>query len=146
MILLFIIYAIFAFMMSNTSFGRHVHAIGGNEQATRVCGVNVDLMKIAIYTISGTLSGFAGVMMLSRATVGDPTIGIGIVLTIIASVIIGGNHFVGGIGNVGFTLIGLVILGTIGNLLNILGVVFYVQQIISGIIVIIAVVVSTRME
>jgi len=68
------------------------------------------------------------------------------VLTIIASVIVGGNHFIGGIGNVGFTLIGLLILGTISNLLTILGVVFYVQQIISGIIVIVAVVISTRLE
>ena len=84
--------------------------------------------------------------MLSRSTVGDPTAGIAVVLTIIASVIVGGNHFVGGIGNVGFTLIGLLILGILGNILNMLGVVFYVQQIIQGIIVITAVVISTRMD
>jgi len=145
-ILLVATYAIFGFLMSNTAFGRHINALGGNERAVQFCGINVSLMKIVIYSISGCLAGFSGVLMLSRSTVGDPTAGIAVVLTIIASVIVGGNHFVGGIGNVGFTLIGLLILGILGNILNMLGVVFYVQQIIQGIIVITAVVISTRMD
>ena len=145
-ILLVTTYAIFGFLMSNTAFGRHINALGGNERAVQFCGINVSLMKIVIYSISGCLAGFSGVLMLSRSTVGDPTAGIAVVLTIIASVIVGGNHFVGGIGNVGFTLIGLLILGILGNILNMLGVVFYVQQIIQGIIVITAVVISTRMD
>jgi len=145
-ILLLVTFAIFGFLMSNTAFGRHIHALGGNERAAQFCGINVSFMKVVIYFISGCLAGFAGVMLLSRSTVGDPTAGIAIVLTIIASVIVGGNHFVGGIGNVGFTLIGLLILGMIGNILNMLGVVFYVQQIVQGIIVIAAVVISTRMD
>lgn len=145
-ILLVTTYAIFGFLMSNTAFGRHINALGGNERAVQFCGINVSLMKIVIYSISGCLAGFSGVLMLSRSTVGDPTAGIAVVLTIIASVIVGGNHFVGGIGNVGFTLIGLLILGILGNILNMLGVVFYVQQIIQGIIVITAVVISTRID
>lgn len=145
-ILLVTTYAIFGFLMRNTAFGRHINALGGNERAVQFCGINVSLMKMVIYSISGCLAGFSGVLMLSRSTVGDPTAGIAVVLTIIASVIVGGNHFVGGIGNVGFTLIGLLILGILGNILNMLGVVFYVQQIIQGIIVITAVVISTRMD
>jgi ribose/xylose/arabinose/galactoside ABC-type transport system permease subunit len=145
-ILLVTTYAIFGFLMRNTAFGRHINALGGNERAVQFCGINVSLMKIVIYSISGCLAGFSGVLMLSRSTVGDPTAGIAVVLIIIASVIVGGNHFVGGIGNVGFTLIGLLILGILGNILNMLGIVFYVQQIIQGIIVITAVVISTRMD
>jgi len=145
-ILLITTYAIFGFLMRNTAFGRHINALGGNERAVQFCGINVSLMKIVIYSISGCLAGFSGVLMLSRSTVGDPTAGIAVVLIIIASVIVGGNHFVGGIGNVGFTLIGLLILGILGNILNMLGVVFYVQQIIQGSIVIAAVVISTRMD
>jgi len=145
-ILLVTTYAIFGFLMKNTAFGRHINALGGNEMAVQFCGINVSLMKIVIYTISGCLAGFSGVLMLSRSTVGDPTAGIAVVLIIIASVIVGGNHFVGGIGNVWFTLIGMLILGILGNILNMLGVVFYVQQIIQGMIVITAVVISTRID
>ena len=145
-ILLGITYAIFAFIISNTAFGHYIHALGGNEKAAQFCGVNTAGVKVVIYIICGALSGFAGVMLLARSTVGDPTAGNVIVLTIIASVIVGGNHFAGGIGNVGFTLIGLLILGMLGNLLNMLGVVFYVQQIVQGLIVVVAVVVSTRIE
>ena len=145
-ILLVTTYAIFGFLMKNTAFGRHINALGGNEMAVQFCGINVPLMKIVIYTISGCLAGFSGVLMLSRSTVGDPTAGIAVVLIIIASVIVGGNHFVGGIGNVWFTLIGMLILGILGNILNMLGVVFYVQQIIQGMIVITAVVISTRID
>jgi ribose/xylose/arabinose/galactoside ABC-type transport system permease subunit len=145
-ILLLSTYAIFGFLMSNTAFGRHIHALGGNEKASKFCGINTAGIKVAVYTISGFLAGIAGVLLLSRSSVGDPTAGLAIVLFIIASVIVGGNHFVGGIGNVGFTLVGLLILGILGNILNMLGVVFYVQQIVQGAIVVFAVVVSTRME
>jgi ribose/xylose/arabinose/galactoside ABC-type transport system permease subunit len=145
-ILLVVTYAIFAFIMSNTAFGRYIHALGGNERAAQFCGINTSGMKVAIYIICGALSGFAGVMLLSRSTVGDPTAGDVIVLTIIASVIVGGNHFSGGVGNVWFTMIGLLILGMLGNILNMLGVVFYVQQVVQGLIVVAAVVISTRIE
>jgi ribose/xylose/arabinose/galactoside ABC-type transport system permease subunit len=145
-VLLVITYAIFAFIMGNTAFGRYIHALGGNERAAQFCGINLSGMKVTIYIICGALSGFAGVMLLSRSTVGDPTAGNVIVLTIIASVIVGGNHFSGGVGNVWFTMIGLLILGMLGNLLNMLGVVFYVQQVVQGLIVVAAVVVSTRVE
>jgi len=145
-IVMLVTYAVFALIMSYTAFGRHIHSVGGNEKAARLCGINVRRVKYAVYAISGGLAGFAGVVLLSRSTVGDPTAGETIVLIIIASVIVGGNHFSHGIGNVWFTLIGLLILGILGNLLNMLGVVFYVQQIVQGLIVVVAVVLSTRTE
>jgi ribose transport system permease protein len=139
-------YGVFALIMGNTAFGRYIHALGGNEKAAQLCGIGVRRVKCGVYAISGALAGLAGVVLLSRSTVGDPTAGEAIVLIIIASVIVGGSHFSHGIGNVGFTLIGLLILGILGNLLNMLGVVFYVQQIVQGLIVVVAVVLSTRTE
>ncbi len=142
-ILIGIFYLIFALIMYHTIFGRYIYALGGNAEVVRLAGVSVLWMKVKVYILSGMLSAIAGIIHISRINAGDPTAGDLKVLPVIAAVIIGGTRFVGGIGNVLFTIIGLLIVGIINNILNLLGAVYYVQMIAQGITVILAVIIST---
>lgn len=138
-----IFYLIFALIMYHTILGRYIYALGGNAEVVRLAGVSVLWMKVKVYTLSGMLSAIAGIIHISRINAGDPTAGDLKVLPVIAAVIIGGTRFAGGIGNVLFTIIGLLIVGIINNILNLLGAVYYVQMIAQGITVILAVIIST---
>lgn len=137
-VLLGLVYFIIFLVMQYTVFGRHLYAIGGNEESTRLFGVNVKLVKIAVYAICGITAAMAGIMNLSRISVGDPQAGTGIAFYIIAAVIIGGNKFTGGRGGLYFTIIGLFIVTLIYNIIILVGLGYYVQLIAEGTIVIIA--------
>ena len=125
-----------------TVFGRYVFAIGSNEATARLCGINVRWNKIAIYTLGGLFTGIAGLYQFSRLTVGNPSSGLGLELKVIASVIIGGGSLNGGRASVLGTLTGALIMSVITSGCTALGVTNPVQDMLLGIIIIIAVAVD----
>lgn len=122
-----------------TRFGRHIFAIGSNEQTARLCGVNVRRVKVIVYTVSAALAGLAGVMQFSRLTVGDPTVANGLELDVIAAVVIGGATLSGGEGSVLGSLVGAMLMTEIKTGGTHLGLANWVQEIITGVIIIVAV-------
>jgi ribose transport system permease protein len=120
-------------------FGRHVFAVGSNEATARLCGINVPLVRIAVYTLSGFFVGIAGLYQFSRLTVGDPTSGTGKELPIIAAVVIGGGSLNGGRGSVLGTLTGALIMQVISSGCTSLRLPNPIQEIIIGGIIIAAV-------
>jgi ribose transport system permease protein len=128
-----------AVTLQYTRFGRHLFAIGSNERTARLCGVRVDRCKVAVYTIAAALTGVAGVMEFSRLSVGDPTVAVGLELDVIAAVIIGGGSLVGGKGSVIGTLAGAGIMTVIQIGCSQQGLPNWVQQIVTGTIIVFAV-------
>jgi len=128
-----------AFVLRATVFGRYVFAIGSNEATARLCGVHTGRVKIGLYSLSGLLCGLAGVMEFSRLTVGDPTVAVGLELDIIAAVVIGGGSLNGGQGSILGTMIGVFIMAFLRNGSTMMGWPNYVQEIIIGSIIIVAV-------
>lgn len=133
---------VFVFVLTQTSFGRHVYAVGANEEAARLYGVNVRRVKILVYVISGMLAALASVIQVSRLTVAEPNAGQLVELDAIAATLIGGTTFDGGVGGIPGTVLGVLILAVLGNLLNLKGVSPFVQMVLQGAIIVIAVVVS----
>jgi ribose transport system permease protein len=122
-----------------TRFGRHLLAVGSNERTARLCGVRVELVKIAVYTISAALAGVAGVMQFAKLSVGDPTVAVGLELDVIAAVIIGGGSLLGGKGTVFGTLVGAVLMTVIQIGCSQRGFPNWVQQIVTGGVIVAAV-------
>ncbi|AHF14283.1 sugar ABC transporter permease [Niabella soli DSM 19437] len=120
-------------------FGRLILAIGSNEEAVRLSGVAVKRTKFAVYVICAALTALAALLMVGRTGVGTPNIGVGLELDAIAAVVIGGAALAGGKGSVLNTLLGVFILSMIGNVMNLLDITSYLQQIIKGVIIIAAV-------
>lgn len=130
---------LFMVILRKTTFGRMVIATGSNETAVRLAGLPVWRYKFWVYTISGALAALAGIVITSRTAVGTPVSGVGLELDAIAACVIGGALLSGGKGTVINTMIGVLILGLIGNIMNLLSVPAYPQQIIKGAIIIVAV-------
>lgn len=128
-----------AAMLRYTRFGRHIFAIGSNEQTARLCGVQVDVTKVALYTLGAALAGVAGVLQFSYLTLGDPTTATGLELDIIAAVVIGGASLSGGQGTIFGTLIGALIMTTVANGCTKMELANWVQEIVTGAIIICAV-------
>ena len=128
-----------SFVMRRTVFGRYIFAIGSNETAARHCGVRVQLQKVLIYSVAGLLFGLAGLMQLSRLTQGDPTVAIGLELDIIAAVVIGGASLSGGTGSILGSMIGALIMAVLRNGSNQMGWQNYAQEIMIGLVIIVAV-------
>ena len=131
--------AVMAVVMRRTVFGRYVFALGSNEAAARLCGIRVNLQKVLIYTVAGIFFGLAGLMQLSRLTQGDPTVAIGLELDIIAAVVIGGASLNGGSGSVLGSMIGALTMAILRNGSNQMGWPTFMQEIIIGVVIIIAV-------
>ena len=131
--------AIAAFMMSKTKFGRYVYAIGGNERSAIVSGIRVRLVKLIVYMLSGFLAAFTAVIYTSRLSSGVPSLGTGFEMDAITAAVIGGASLAGGQGNIWGTLIGAVIIGILNNALNLLNINSYYQDIVTGVVVMIAV-------
>jgi ribose transport system permease protein len=127
------------FVLQQTVFGRRVFAIGSNEDAARACGVRTDRLKVWIYGLAGLLFGLAGVMQMSRLRQGDPTVAIGTELDVIAAVVIGGGSLAGGEGTIAGSLIGALVMAFLRNGSQQMGWPNYVQEIIIGIIIVLAV-------
>ncbi len=131
-------------MLNVTRFGRHVYAIGGNETAARVSGVNLGRTKVLIYTFSGLMAGLGGVVLTARVQSATPALGMGYELDAIAAAVIGGTSFAGGIGTVWGTVIGALIIGVMNNGLDLLNVSPFYQQVVKGMIIIVAIIIDER--
>lgn len=130
---------VMAVVMRQTVFGRYVFAIGSNETAARLSGIRVRWQKLAIYALAGVFFGVGGLMQLSRLTQGDPTVAIGLELDVIAAVVIGGASLSGGSGSIAGSMIGALIMAVLRNGSNQSGWPTYMQEIIIGIVIILAV-------
>jgi len=137
-LVLFILFAITAVILRYNVFGRIIIAIGSNEEAVRLSGIQVSVYKFSVYVISGGLSAVAGLITTARTAVGSPVMGTGMELDVIATVVIGGASLSGGKGSAINTLLGVLILGMIGNIMNLLIIPAYSQQVIKGLIIIFA--------
>jgi ribose transport system permease protein len=126
-------------LLSRTIFGRHVYALGGNTEAARLSGVNVDRVKLLVYTLSGLLSGVAAILLTSKLVSGQPTAGQSYELYAIAAVVVGGTSLFGGSGSVIGSVIGALIIGVINMGLDLHGISAFYQQIVTGAIILIAV-------
>lgn len=132
------------YILNYTKMGRYTYALGGNEEATKLSGLNTDRIKIWVYTISGILSAVAGIIITSRLYSAQPTAGTGYELDAIAAVVLGGTKLTGGKGKISGTIIGALIIGVLSNALNILDVSSYYQMMVKGIVILIAVLLDRK--
>jgi ribose/xylose/arabinose/galactoside ABC-type transport system permease subunit len=130
---------VIAALLRYTRLGRHTFALGSNELTARLCGVAVDRVKVTVYTLSAALAGLAGLMQFSRLTVGDPTVAVGLELEVIAAVVIGGGSLAGGEGSILGTLVGALIMTIIRSGSSQMGLPNWVQEIVTGAIIVAAV-------
>ncbi|WHA43439.1 ABC transporter permease [Agrobacterium larrymoorei] len=138
-IIMVVIYAIAWVLLQRTAFGRHVYALGGNETAARLSGVKTRRVKLAVYGISGLTAAFAAVILTGRLMSGQPNAGVGFELDAIAAVVLGGTAIAGGRGLILGTLIGAILLGILNNGLNLMGINPYLQDVIKGAIILLAI-------
>ncbi|EGD04768.1 ABC transporter permease, partial [Burkholderia sp. TJI49] len=136
------VYAIAWLLLERMPFGRYVYAIGGNEQATRLTGVRVARVKLIVYTLAGVTSALAAIVLTGRLMSGQPNAGVGFELDAIAAVVMGGTSISGGRGAILGTLVGALLLGVLNNGLNMIGVNPYVQNVIKGGIILLAIYIS----
>ncbi len=127
------------YLLNHTRFGRYLYAVGGNQEAARASGINVSRTKMTAFLINGFFVGLAGVLFMSRVNAGLPNAGIGFEFDAMTSAIIGGTSFSGGIGTAMGTLVGAFIMGLLSNIMNLVGIGAYMQQIIKGVIIVLAV-------
>jgi len=125
-----------AVVLAKTTFGRHLYAIGSNEEAARLSGVKVDKVKIGAYALSGFLAGLAGCVLMSRLVTAQPNEGVAAEMDAIASAVIGGTSLMGGVGTISGTIIGSFIIGILRNGLNMNGVSAFIQMIVIGLVII----------
>jgi ribose transport system permease protein len=137
--LMFGLAILMGFVLQRSVFGVHTYAIGSSEATARLCGIRVPRTKVAIYTLAGVFAGLAGVTQYARLTVGDPTTAVGKELDVIAAVVIGGASLSGGTGGIGGSLIGAFLMSVLANGCTLAGVPNYVQEILIGAIIIVAV-------
>ncbi len=131
-------------LLSRFRFGRYVYAIGGNEEAARLSGIDTAKVKTLVYGLSGALAALAGVLVTSRLGSAQPTAGAGYELDAIAAVVLGGTSLAGGSGRVSGTALGVVIMGVLGNALNLLNVTSYYQMMIQAAVILAAVLIDQR--
>ncbi|MDC7289970.1 ribose ABC transporter permease [Blautia schinkii] len=138
-ILFALVFAAFFFMLTKTTFGRRIYATGSNSKCAKLVGVNIDRTKIIVYGLSGLMSALSGLILLSRLSSAQPTLGQGYELDAIAAVALGGTSMSGGRGKIQGTLIGVLIIAVLNNGLNILGVSSYYQDVVKGLVILVAV-------
>ncbi|AQR79197.1 ribose ABC transporter permease RbsC [Paenibacillus larvae] len=143
-ITMIITFAVLWVILHKTSFGRKTYAIGGNEKAAIVSGIKVSRFKIMIYSLAGLFSALAGAILTSRLNSAQPTAGTSYELDAIAAVVLGGTSLSGGRGRIVGTLIGALIIGTLNNGLNLLGVSSFYQMVVKGIVILIAVLIDRK--
>lgn len=126
-------------ILTRTRFGRYVYAVGGNREAARLAGIDTDAVLMKVYMISGFLAAVSGILLASRVNSGQPNAGLMYELDVIAAVVVGGTSLFGGRGTIVGTLIGSLLIGVLRNGLNLLNVESYVQQVVVGIVILLAV-------
>lgn len=137
-------FVIFYFILHNTTFGRRVYAVGGNEEAAKLSGINADRVKIWVYAISGLMSALAALILTSRLNSAQPTAGQSYELDAIAAVVLGGTSLNGGKGWIFGTLFGALIIGVLNNGMNLIGVSSFWQQVVKGIVILLAVLLDRK--
>jgi ribose/xylose/arabinose/galactoside ABC-type transport system permease subunit len=130
----------FAILLNRTRFGRYVLALGGNEEAARLAGINVRLVKTFVYVISGGCAALAGMLLMARFSSGSPQTGVGSELQSIAAVVVGGTSLMGGRGSVVATFFGALLIGVLNNVMNLLNIESYTQDIVLGAVILLAVI------
>jgi ribose/xylose/arabinose/galactoside ABC-type transport system permease subunit len=147
-LILILAYVIGWLVLNHTRFGRHVYALGDNEEAARLMGLNVGRVTLGVYTLSGALAGLAGMILASRLSSGQPVAGVGFELDAIAAVVVGGTLLTGGQGGVGSTLVGVLLLGVLFNILNNEGdwIGSYWQGVLRGIFLLAVVIIQNRLS
>ena len=139
-VILFVaVFLVFMFVLEKTTFGRRIYATGSNAVSAKLAGVNIDRTKLAVYAISGCMAALSGLILLSRLSSAQPTLGEGYELDAIASVALGGTSMNGGRGRIWGTFVGVLIIAVLNNGLNILGVSSYYQSVVKAIVILIAV-------
>lgn len=136
MIAVFILGILF---LSKTRYGRYIFGVGGNEEASRLSGINIKRIKYLVYSVGGFLSGLAGIVLLSRINSGQPKAGQGYEMDVITAVVLGGVSISGGEGRLGFVVVGVLIMGVLTNGMIMMNVNDYVQQLIKGLVLLAAV-------
>ncbi|MEO6919614.1 MAG: ribose ABC transporter permease [Collimonas sp.] len=141
-VVMLLVFAIAYVLLDRTPIGRYIYAIGGNEEATRLSGIRIARYKLLVYAISGFTAAVAGLVLTSRLMSGQPNSGISFELDAIAAVVMGGTSIAGGRGSIIGTLIGALMLGVLNNGLNMMGVSPYLQNIVKGVIILLAIYIS----
>lgn len=142
MFIVFIVFIVLYVLLHKTAFGKSVYAIGGNEKAAYISGVKLNKVKIIIYSISGMMASISGLIITSRLSSAQPTAGASYEMDAIAAVVLGGTSLSGGKGRILGTLIGALIIGVLNNGLNIIGVSAFWQQVVKGVVILIAVLID----
>lgn len=142
LLLLLILYIV----INKTPFGRYIYAIGGNEKATKLSGINIDRVKIIVYGLNGLMAAVSGIILTSRLNSAQPTAGEGYELDAIAAVVLGGTSLSGGNGSIIGTIIGALIIGILNNGLNLLNVSSYYQLVIKGAVILFAVFLDSKSQ
>jgi putative multiple sugar transport system permease protein len=139
LMVMFTLIALFVFITTRTTFGRRVYAMGGNEKASKLSGINTEKMTLGIFTIMGALAGLAGLVFAARLNVATPKAGLGFELEVIAACFIGGAAVTGGVGKIIGAVIGAFIIGVMNNGMSIMGIGIDWQQVIKGVVLMLAV-------
>lgn len=141
-IILFVAFILFYLLLNKSVLGRKIYAVGSNERAAQLSGINTDRIKLFVYSISGITSTIAALILVSRLNSAQPTLGTGYELDAIAATAIGGTSMTGGRGKISGTLLGILIIAVLGNGMNILGISSYYQDVVKGIVILLAVLVD----
>lgn len=145
-IIMIIIFILAYIILKNTTIGRYVFAVGGNEDATKLSGINVDKVKVFVYGINGLLAALAGIIITSRLSSAQPTAGSGYELDAIAAVVLGGTSLAGGFGSILGTVVGALIIGILNNALNLMDVTSYYQLLLKGLVILLAVLLDRKQK
>ena len=145
-ITMLIAFLVLYFILRKTTFGRRVYAIGGNEEASRLSGINVDRITIAVYSLTGMLAALSALILTSRLNSAQPTAGQSYELDAIAAVVLGGTSLTGGRGWIFGTLVGALIIGVLNNGLNLIGVSSFFQQVVKGVVILLAVMLDRKKQ
>lgn len=138
-ILFLLVFVLYFLVLNKTTMGRKVYAVGSNDKCAKLAGISISKVKLAVYSISGLMAAVSGMVLLSRLNSAQPTLGNGYELDAIASVALGGTSMNGGRGKITGTLIGILIIAVLNNGLNILGISSYYQDVVKGLVILVAV-------
>ncbi len=134
-LIMLIVYILLQIMQSRTTIGRNIYAVGANERAARLCGIKTDRVRLFAYALCGVLAGLGGIVMSSRLDSGDPTVGATFLLTLIAAPVLGGTKLSGGVGTMFGTLIGIFVLAVLNNIMSLMNLNSYWQEVVRGAII-----------
>lgn len=143
-IIMVLVFALGYYVLTQTTIGRYVYALGGNEEATKLSGVNTDKIKVFVYGASGFFAALAGIIITARLSSAQPTAGSGYELDAIAAVVLGGTSLAGGFGSIMGTVVGALIIGILNNALNLMNVSSYYQLLVKGVVILVAVLIDRK--